>query len=196
MRGRSRAYRRHGDLTSFVDVLFLLLFAALVRERGAVAEAAEEPAPADLTVPGPGADEEATLQAARSVAELLAVDEVILVAVSASGVLQTVERAGESVQLGIPLLRRTDDARVVAYLGDDAPGVRLCSLATSALPTPGAASRPLLVVATSRPERELGYALARGLRRDVASCLEDAGAYALWIREAPGAPDRRDEESP
>ena len=195
--------RRSSELTSLVDVLFILLFATLVQQRRAESAVAPAPEPAEADAsPAPEPEPEAAPvaadagpppedphAAAREVGARLDTDEVILVAVDAAGTVSAIERGGETIDVGASLLRETGDARVVAYAAEGAPDARLCRVVADALGA-GALDRALILVATERPMRELGYALVRGLRTDVARCLDDAGAYALLVRpdEIPRKP--------
>lgn len=188
---------RHSQLTSLVDVLFILLFASLVQQRRAAeASTADTTAPEPATVTDtvdagapdatpPPADPHAS---ARAVADQLETDTVVLVALDDAGTVTSIERGGHRQAADLPLLRATVDHRVVVYAAADNPALRLCRVVADALG--GDIRGALILVSTYRELRGLPYALVRGLRADTARCIDDAGAYALVVRAAdlPSAP--------
>ena len=182
---RSRS-RRHGELTSLVDVLFVLLFASLVHQ-GRVAAQGD----ADKAEPPPESPAENSVDpvaAAREVASRVDADRVIYMVVSAAGTVVSIEADGRPLAVEVPLLQSTQDTRVIVYNGDDDPSRRLCRIAADALGSQKL-DRALVLVTTELPLRRLGYALVRGLRRDTARCLDDAGGYALVVRGDEGVAD-------
>lgn len=192
-----RRRRRLGELTSLVDVLFILLFASLVQQRRAegvgeaTAEEPEELASIDAGVPpADAAPAELELadrhEAARAVAARLDSEQIVMVAVDAAGAIRSIETGDTELALDLPLLRETGDQRVVVYAGDERPELRLCREVADSL---GATrlDRALVLVSTERPLRQLGVALVGGLRRDIARCYDDVGATALLV-VAPDEP--------
>ncbi len=182
MRGPRRI--RYSQLTSLVDVLFILLFASLVQQRRA-AMAANPPAepvpePAPTIDAGPPEPEEDLHAEARGVAEQLETDTVILVAVDRTGTIASIEHRGTAVAVDVPLLRATADERVVAYAAVERPDQRLCKLVAHAVAEDLAGA--LILISTEQNLRDMPYALVRGLRADAARCVDDAGAYALLVR--------------
>lgn len=189
------------QLTSLVDVLFILLFASLVQQRRS-AQAAdvvsptplEDPpaAPADAGVADaapPPADPHA---AARAVAAQLETDTVILVAVDRTGTVVSIENGGETFAVDHPLLRATVDQRVVTYNATERPDERVCKLVAKTVGVDIAGS--LVLVTTEEALRDMPYALVRGLRDDAARCIDDAGAYALIIRASDLPPSHHGQQ--
>jgi hypothetical protein len=187
----SRRRRRLGELTSLVDVLFILLFASLVQQRraeGVGPATAEEPVEAAAIDAGvPRADAAPTElqaddlhQAAREVAARLDSEQIVMVAVDAAGTIRSLETGGRELALELPLLRQTGDDRVVVYAGDERPELRLCREVADSLGL-DRLDRGLILVTTERPLRQLGVALVGGLRRDIARCYDDVGATALLV---------------
>lgn len=194
---RIRRRQRYSSLTSLVDVLFILLFASLVQQRRlaanpAHAEPALEAEPAEAAPPDagalpPAADSESPADphaAARAIAGRLDTKEVVFVAVNNDGDIFSVESGDQTLEVHLPLLRQTDDTRVVVYDADENAQARLCRVVASVLGRPDLDGN-LVLVTTARPIRELSYALVRGLRHDVSACPDDAGAYGLLVRAEP-----------
>jgi len=194
---RVRRSQRYSSLTSLVDVLFILLFASLVQQRRLAAATADaeptlegepaEAAPPDAGVPPGQPDSEPAVDlhaAARAIAARLDTKEVVFVAVDADGHVISVESGDQTREVHLPLLRQTDDARVVVYDAYDNARARLCRVVASVLGRSDLDGN-LVLVTTTRPIRELSYALVRGLRHDVSACPDDVGAYGLLVRAEP-----------
>lgn len=166
------------DLTSLLDVLFILVFAALVQtasreEEEAVAEPEPEPvapAPPDAGVAEPAIPTPEL--AGRTVAFLR---------VSRHGVLTAIELPTGQTPLGVPLLEPSPDPDVVvAYLGDRSPDVRVCRIAALTLGVPDLSGH-VVVITTELPLEELGHALVQGLQRDVSRCLSEQAGLAILV---------------
>jgi hypothetical protein len=189
---------RPPDLTSLVDVLFILVFAALIQV-AAGASADDEPAPApepaaaappDAGVPAPP-PALAALRA-RALAELTRSleDRAALVArVDGEGRLALLELADRQLALGAALLDPVPDPDVVvAYAGEHVPARRVCALIARRLGERDLA-RYLIVVTAEVPLADLPVALVAGLRADAERCALDQRGLAVVIDPAalPGA---------
>lgn len=177
-----RRQSRGPDLTSLIDVLFILVFAALIqtagREPGEV-EAAPEPEPEPMaTAPDAGVAEPAIPTPA------LAGRAVALVRISKHGVLTAIELPDGRHEVGVPLVEPSPDPDVVlVYLGDRSPDLRVCRIAALQI---GAVdlSQHVIVMTTEVPLEELTHALAEGLKRDVSRCLAEQTGVAILVDPA------------
>lgn len=188
-----RRVHRPPDFTSLLDVLFVVIFALLVRtaaikQAAAKAEAAP-PVPAAPAVPQPPPDVAALRT--RALADLdrdLASRKPLVIRVSAKGAIDALELDGQRTPLDVPLLEGSADPDVgVAYLGARSAELRLCRIAAVHLRLPDLASH-LVIVAPSAPLADLPHALYEGLRADVDHCLVDQRGLATIID--PGAPTK------
>ena len=209
---RERPLVQYSTMTSFLDVLFLLVFAALIpaaalAEKARAADARPKPKPAAV-VPalGPGEvaiDPERLRKAA--VAEILAGLEsrqAVVARISADGRLRQLERRQDDAPVvtpvELPLVERVPDPDVnLVYLGDRSPDLRLCSLIRLQLASPDLAET-IVIVALDQPLEQLSVALARGLKRDVDRCTGDQRGVAVLLdpratgEPTPGAPTTPD----
>jgi hypothetical protein len=194
MRHRRRFVHAAPDLTSLFDVLFILIFAALIRT-AAVQQAAAQPAPhpaPPIPVPKPPPVKLATaeLQAA-ALADLgkqLAARPYVVVRVSAAGTITALELGDKLTQLDTPLLEHSPDPDIgLAYLGDRAAELRICRVIATQLGVPDLA-RFLVIVAPDKHLADLPHALYEGLRRDVDRCLADQSALAVLVDPMVGKP--------
>jgi hypothetical protein len=192
------------SLTSLVDVLFILVFAALVQRAGATSPA-DVSAPA-LTPPAeparpqwsPPAESERLRQAAIShLTEQLQQQPAVIARVSQRGVLTSIEvstrgaavstsdaalPAGQPVSLELALIERVDDPDVaVGYIGERDRSRRICALIAARMGPSAWLRRVLVVIAVDAPLAELMVALVTGLRRDVEACLAEQGAAAVLL---------------
>ena len=139
-----RRARRHlrvpPDLTSLFDVLFILIFVALIRA-AAMQKAAEAAQPVSAPPPPLAQPQPAAALHAKALAQLAAqlVQRPVVVArISADGKLTAFERAGKRVALDVPLVEQSHDPDIaLAYLGDRSADLRVCKQAatTSHCPT-------------------------------------------------------------
>jgi len=213
---RERPLVQYSTMTSFLDVLFLLVFAALIQsaalaEKARAADAKPKTPPAAV-VPAPGLgpgqksiDPERLRQVA--VAEILAgleSREAVVARVSADGRLRQLERRRDGVPavtpVELPLVERVPDPDVnLVYLGERSPDLRLCSLVRLQLAVPDLAGT-IVIVALDQPLEQLSVALARGLKRDVDRCTGDQRGVAVLLDpratgdSAPAAPTTPDQE--
>lgn len=202
---RRAAPRSPQSLTSLVDILFILVFAALVQRAGMMqrprAEVAEEPGPllqhgvrgaAVLPVPPAPAASEALRQAAvASLASELQTRPAVIARVSRRGVLAAIElppRAGagaEQVDVELPLIEPVSDPDVaIGYVGDRDASRRICEVVAARLPAGASVAGKLVVIAVDAPLAELTVALVSGLRRDVEQCLTERRAAAVLLDPA------------
>jgi hypothetical protein len=181
-----RSRRRHvpPDLTSLFDVLFIVIFAALIRaaaaQNAAAAAAAAPPPPVE---PAPAPLDPASLHA-RALAAVdaqLATRPTIVLRVSAAGAITSLESAGTTQPLDVPLLERSGDPDVaLAYLGDRSAELRACKVAALHLGVPDLATY-LVIIAPERALAELPHALYEGLHRDVERCLVEQRGLAVIV---------------
>lgn len=193
---RKRFVRRPPDLTSLFDVLFIVVFVALIRAAAAeqaLAKATEpppKPAPV-VPVPAPLAADIATLRT-RAVANLhedIDARTPIVIRIAAKPVqstdpdasldarIEAIEVGGKRIALDTPLLER--DPRVnIAYLGDRSAELRLCKIAMTRANLPDL-GKHFVIVAPTLPLRELPRALTEGLNADVARCSDLRGLASL-----------------
>lgn len=195
MRERKRYVRRPPDLTSLFDVLFIVVFVALIRAAAAeqsLAKAAEPPPPKPAPPPpAPLTADVATLRmkAVSNLHEDIDARTPIVVRIAAPPVVATdpdaalgaridaIEIDGKRIALDLPLLER--DPRVnIAYLGDRSEELRLCKIAAT---RGGLAdlAKHFVIVAPTLPLRELPRALTEGLHADVARCSDLRGLASL-----------------
>jgi hypothetical protein len=197
MRSR-RVPRRPPDLTSLFDVLFIVVFASLIRA-AAVQHAAEHPvAPpavpsAPVTPPAVAALRQHALAAID--AELAARTPLVVRIATAARpddvgryTIDALEVDGKRIALGAPLLEHDPDPDVVvSYLGDRSTELRICRIAALHL---GAAelSRYLVIIAPVLPLADLPHALFAGLHRDVDRCATEQHGLAVLVDPATLAP--------
>ncbi len=186
-----RRVRRPPDLTSLFDVLFIVVFVALIRAAAAehaVAAAKEPPKP--LTPPPkPVPVEIATLkqQALTNISTELAGRAPLIVRISETGVITQIEVDGKKLALDLPLLVHDPDPTIrIAYQGDRSAQLRACRIAALQLDLDLA--NYVVIFAPVRAKAELPHALIAGLERDVARCLADQRAIATIVE--PVVPPR------
>ncbi|MDB4959346.1 MAG: hypothetical protein JWO36_6915 [Myxococcales bacterium] len=190
MRRARRAVQKPPDLTSLLDVLFILIFAALIRAAAADqnAQAASKPAPQPAPVP---LDPQSLR--ARALADLgsqLAARPSVVLRVSVKGTLTAMEENGKAVALDTPLLEHSPDPDVaVSYLGDRSAELRLCRIAALHL---GAADLGdhLVIIAPDTYLAELPHALFEGLHHDVDHCLTDQRGIAVIVDPTAAKPSK------
>jgi hypothetical protein len=189
------------SLTSLVDVLFILVFAALVQRAATVERQPEakgkpdEPAVAVAPAWQPPPQVEALRQAAIStLASELQQRPAIIARVSGRGVLRALEipQEGQAVILvELPLIEPVSDPDVgIGYVGERETSRRICAVAAARVgaarpaSAAGAASAlegMLVVISVDAPLAELTVALVTGLRRDVEHCLSAHRAAAVLL---------------
>lgn len=199
------------ELTSLLDVLFILLFAALVQASGLVAKAKEaptrpaqpppaRPSPPQEPVPRPRAitPDEATLR--RQAAEALVTESgrsgLITARISAEGRIThlTLRRGGAARELAVdlPLVERVPDPDVaLSYLGRRIPDMRACTAIRRALGDRDLGGA-LVMLRPTKPLAELPVALVDGLREDQRRCYPEEKGLAVLLDGLT----TRDEETP
>lgn len=183
MRSRRQGYRKP-DLTSLFDVLFIIIFAALIRA-AAVENAAAKVAPPAPPPPRPVAPATppaiAQLQKAAlaDVSAQLAARTPLVIRVSAAGVVTALETGAKRLALDVPLLEHSPDPDVaLSYLGDRSTELRLCRIAAVQLGAPDLAAY-LVIIAPAAPLADLPHALHTGLHRDLVRCSEQKTIASL-----------------
>ncbi|HEY3804253.1 MAG TPA: hypothetical protein VGL61_16665 [Kofleriaceae bacterium] len=186
MRRSRRHVRVPPDLTSLFDVLFIVIFAALIRAAAAQAQVAAltaKPAPA----PSPVALDPASLRA-RAIANVdaeLHARPTIVVRVSGAGSITAIESAGKRLALDTPLVEPSADPDVaLAYIGDRSADLRLCRIAALDLGLRELASY-LVIIAPDRRLADLPHALFDGLHRDLDRCIVEQHALATIVEPGP-----------
>jgi hypothetical protein len=173
-----RRNRRHvrvpPDLTSLFDVLFIVIFAALIRA-AAVQQAAAKPAP-----PAPPVHLEPTVLQQRAAAEL-STRPTIIVRVSGAGEITALEQNGKVSPTEVPLVQKSADPDVaLGYLGDRDTNLHVCHVAATYLRMNDLAQQ-LVIIAVDRPLADLPHALYEGLRRDVDRCWSEQHGLAVIV---------------
>lgn len=189
MRPRRRAHQPP-DLTSLFDVLFIVVFAALIRAAAVEKAAAKPPVPR----PAPTAPAEPPSVAAlreRALAELhadLAGRTPLVVRVTKDATIDALEVGGKRIALDAPLLEHHPDPDVaVTYLGDRSADLRVCQIAAVRLGV-GELSGYLVIIAPALPLDDLPHALFAGLHRDLDRCLTEQRGLAALIDPTALAP--------
>jgi hypothetical protein len=182
--------RRPMDLTSLFDVLFIVVFVALIRAAAAMhaeAEATRPPPPKQVAPrpPEPPADvAKLRMRALANLTAELAGRTPIVVRVSAEGVIEAIEADGKKLAVGVALLQHDPDPLVrKTYSGDRTAQLRVCWIAARQLGVPDLA-RHVVIVAPARALTDLSDALAGGLERDVSRCLIDQHGIATIVPPA------------
>ncbi len=184
---------RAPDLTSLLDVLFILVFAALV-SRAAAKDTPDALARAGAPRSAPPVARAAAPTPlaglrARALVDLgaqLAAREPVVVRVSAHGIVDALETEGRRIPLEIPLLEHSPDPDVgVSYLGERSAQLRLCSIAALQLRLDDL-SRHLVIVAPATTLADLPHALHDGLHRDVIRCSDEQHGIATIVPPGPG----------
>lgn len=191
---RGRPLVQYSTMTSFLDVLFLLVFATLIHAADLAQKASaakEKPKAPAAVVPiptGPAATIDPERLRKVAVAEILAGLEsrqAIVVRVGADGRLRQLERRQDGVPavtpVDLPLVERVPDPDIaLVYLGERSPDLRLCSLVRLQLGAPDL-SNNIVIVALDQPLDQLTDALAVGLQRDVDRCTGDQRGVAVLL---------------
>jgi len=190
-RVRHRIHRQ-ADLTSLFDVLFILVFAALIRVAATPKPAVEAAPPPPPAPKPPGPPPTIAAIKARALANLtseLGGRTPLVIHVTAAGVVARIEAGGKTLALDVPLLQHDPDPMVrQTYAGDRSTQLRVCRIAALELGVPDL-GRYLVIVAPARPPDDLPEALIGGLERDVARCLVDQRGIATIVSpEAAASP--------
>jgi len=184
MRPRARRRVHHTpDLTSLLDVLFIIVFVSLIRA-SAVQQVAAQPAPKPVApTPPPPPAHVAALRAA-ALANLnadLAGRTAVVVRVTAAGTIDALELGADKRVLDVPLLEHSADPdAAIAYLGDRSAELRVCRTVAVHLGVPDLAKH-LVIIAPAVPLADLKRALHRGLHEDLLRCLADQHGIATIV---------------
>ena len=179
-----RTRRRHvpPDLTSLFDVLFIVIFAALIRAAAAqhaVAVAAPSPTPAAP----PKRLDPASLHA-RAITTIdrdLAARDTVIARIRPDGTLVALETRDKATTLDVPLLEHSADPDVaIAYLGERSAELRICRIVALHLGVSELTGK-LVIIAPERKLADLPHALFDGLRRDVDRCLTEQHGLAVVV---------------
>ncbi len=189
---RKRRVRRPPDLTSLFDVLFIVVFVALIRAAAAeheVAEAAKDKEPPKPVVPPkpplPVDVSKLQSQALKNVTAELAGRQPLVIRISDKGVITKIESGDKQLPLDVPLLVPDPDPTIrVAYQGDRSEQLRVCRIALLQLGVKDLSSH-LVIFAPSRARDDLPHALVSGLDRDLSRCLADQRAIATLVEPTP-----------
>ena len=178
MRARGHL-RRPPDLTSLFDVLFIIVFAALIRAAAVERDAAPAPAPRP---PAPAVPPPVAALRQRALADLdaaLAARTPLVVRVTRDGTIEALEVDGKRIPVVVPLLEPSSDPAIrVAYASDRSVERQVCRIVARQL---GAAelTRYLVIVAPAAERSDLPEALLEGLEHDLGSCVEQHGIATL-----------------
>lgn len=180
MNVRTRRYvRRPPDLTSLFDVMFIVVFVALIR-----AAAAQTPKPAPVAPPKPIVVQPPSVIRQAALADLqkdLEARTSVIVRVSGEGKITALEVGTDVRPLDIPLLELSADPdAAIAYLGDRSAELRVCRVVAVHLGVPDLAKH-LVIIAPAIPLADLKRALHRGLHDDLLRCLADQHGIATII---------------
>jgi len=188
-----RRVRRPPDLTSLFDVLFIVVFAALIRAAAAqqaLAQAtAPPPRPAPQPPPPPPALAALRTRALATIGAELAERTPLVIRVSAAGTVTAIEADGKQLALDVPLLEHSPDPTVrTSYLGDRSAELRVCRIAAVHLGVPDLA-RYLVIVAPSDLRTSRLVALNDGLDADRARCFIEQHGFATVIEPSIASPN-------
>jgi len=188
-----RHVRRPPDLTSLFDVLFIVVFAALIRAAAVEHAAAHPPAPPRPSAPViPPAVAALRQRALVDLDAQLASRTPLVIRITKDGTIDAIDVDGKHLVLDAPLLEHSPDPDpdiVLAYLGDRSSELRVCRIAALHL---GAVelSRYLVILAPALPLADLPHALFDGLHRDLDRCLTEQHGLAALVDPAALAPPR------
>jgi hypothetical protein len=177
-----RHVRRPPDLTSLFDVLFIVVFAALIRaaavENAAAHPAQPSPPRAPVTPPAVAALHQ------RALADLdaaLAARTPLVARITRDGTIEALEVDGKRIALVAPLLEHSPDpSLVIAYAGDRSAELQVCRIAARHLGTTDL-SRYLVIMAPAVALDDLPDMLYDGLHRDLDRCLFEQHAQAVLV---------------
>jgi hypothetical protein len=190
MRRGRRHVRVPPDLTSLFDVLFIVIFVALIRAAAAqqAADAATKPAPPPPPPPVKPEPVSASELRTRALAQLTAQLEsrpTVIARIAQAGKLIALESGDKHVTLDVPLLEHSPDPDIaMAYLGDRSAELRVCRLVALHLGVPDLAQYLVIITPDARGA-DLPHALYTGLRRDLDRCLAEQRGLAVVVE--PGA---------
>jgi len=178
-----RRVRRPPDLTSLFDVLFIVVFVALIRAAAAQKAEADAKRPPPVPVRTQPPPDVAALHQ-RALANLgaeLAARTPLVIRIGATHVIEQIEVDGRVLPLDVPLLEETRDPDVpLAYLGDRSSALQLCALAATHLGVHDLA-KYLVIVSPAQPFAQLPVVLVEGLHHDFDRCLIEQRGLATLV---------------
>lgn len=190
MSRRARRRQPPPDLTSLFDVLFIVIFATLIRAAAVQSAAAHPAQPSPPKPESPPIKLEVAQLHTRAVATAnsdIASRPTVVVRISTAGNVTAIETAAptgaveKTEAIDSPLLEHSPDPDVaLAYLGDRAAELRICRIVAVHLGAPDLAHH-LVILAPEKPLADLPHALVEGLRRDVERCLHDQQGLAVIV---------------
>jgi hypothetical protein len=188
LRGRTR---RPPDLTSLFDVLFIVVFVALIRAAAAeqaLAEAQKPPPPKPVPPqPAPPPPDIVALQK-RALADLqadLAARSPVVIRISAQNRIEAIEGDGNVHTLDTPLLEESADPAIrLQYLGHRSADLRLCAIAAVRLGVTDL-KRHVVIIAPMLPRDERLSSLNEGLLTDLDRCLREQRGEAVIVEPVP-----------
>jgi len=218
---RQRRPVRYAELTSLIDVMFILLFAATIH-----ASATGEPSAPAARIAARGASSHTGTGTARPGATRLAPDAsaiaaprsrdfdadreralselargltvrpVVVARVSPEGAVVAIEHSVggrvEHLSLAIPLVARVSDPDIVlSYLGDRSRELRVCGIVAMTLHRERF-NDEIIAIVPDIPIEQMTVALARGLARDAEHCFADAHALGVLVGQ-PAVPPPHEE---
>jgi hypothetical protein len=207
VRSRGRRIRRPPDLTSLFDVLFIVVFVALIRAAAAqheVERLTPPPAPPRPAPPAPPPAVAALRTKALSNLERdLAERTPLVVRISTQaertlvkGTIKMIEYEGRKLALDVPLIADSRDTDTqVKYLGERSAELHVCRIATVQLHLPDLSHQLVIIVLDrSRADVENTFgseALLDGLEQDVTNCFFEQHGIASLIDPAELSPTAR-----
>lgn len=182
MNVRTRRYvRRPPDLTSLFDVMFIVVFVALIRAAAAQSALAQVPKPATPVRPPEPPPQIAQLrvQALANLEADLEGRSPVVVRVNAEGNITAIEIGQDKHPLDTPLLEYSADPdAAIAYLGDRSAELRVCRVVAVHLGVPDL-TKHLVIIAPAIALADLKRALHRGLHEDLLRCAEQRGIATI-----------------
>lgn len=181
---RARHVRRPPDLTSLFDVLFIVVFAALIRAAAVENAAAHPPVPAPPRPSAPETPPQVAALRQRALANIdadLAARIPLVVRISRDGTIESIEAGGTQRRLVAPLVEPSPNPELrLAYSGDISPQQRVCRIAAREV---GAAdlSRYLVIMVPAVALNDLPESLHDGLYRDLKRCRDEQNGEAALV---------------
>jgi hypothetical protein len=186
-----RRVRRPPDLTSLFDVLFIVVFVALIRAAAAQQALAQATAPKPVAPQPPQPPPDVAALRSRALASItadLSGRTPLVIRVSVAGTVDAIEADGKKLVLDVPLLEHDPNPQVgVSYLGDRSVELRVCRIAAVHLGAPDLAHY-LVVIAPANDRKLRLTALNDGLDEDVRRCFVEQRGFAKIIEPEPPPP--------
>jgi len=191
LRGRTR---RPPDLTSLFDVLFIVVFVALIRAADSeqkLAEAKKPPPPKPVLPQPAGPPPDIAVLQKRALADLqadLAARSPVVIRISAKNRIEAIEGDGKVHALDTPLLEESGNPSIrLQYLGHRSADLRLCALAALRLGVTDL-KKHVVIIAPALPREERLSSLNEGILIDVDRCLREQRGEAVIVEPVPAEP--------